>query len=193
MKVDQRYYRLFNKNGRVIRSILSNTHKKKYTADNSPIPHNKVGIESILIPIEQFNDLCAANSASAKDAYFDGETRFENIKFDKLNEKILMSIPSIKKRYLKRLQRTLDEEGQKDSPDATKVIKTMLEFKKVKEYSNLKWYEIAQQYCPASKDGIKKLLKEKIVELGGTVSTGESVGKKRSKKEKKDEHSAQEQ
>ena len=189
-----KYYRLFNKDGKIYYSILSSTFLRRSNIDNIPTPGRLEGCENIIVPIDQIADLCKKNNSSIDDAYFDGATLVENIRFDSKKEKFLMDDKSIKLDYISKLNKVLDEEQEKDSPDITKVVKTMLELRRLISYSKLKWYEIAQQSCPDSKVEIKKLLNKKIEELTGkTTLVEESSGKKRQKKEKKTQLNAEKQ
>ena len=189
-----KYYRLFNKDGKIYYSILSSCFLRRINLDSVPTPDHLVGCENIIVPIVQIVELCKKNNSSIDDAYFDGPTLIENIKFDSKKEKFLMNHKSIKLDYISKLNKILDEEQEKDSPDVTKVVKTMLELRKLVGYSKLKWFEIAQQSCPDSKVEIKKLLSKKIEELSGkTTLMEESSGKKRQKKEKKTQLNAEKQ
>lgn len=154
------------------KKIISGYEKRELTFDDCRFPEEFIDLD--FIDVDESN-IPVSNSNTGdyhEMLYFDGDCKLENLKQDKSWETVLMPSFLIVKKHIKHLDKSLDAELAKDSPDPIAAIKLSQKkeaAKKLDPITNEKeLLEIALEglgRASVEKPIIKAKLEEKIKDL----------------------------
>jgi len=152
--------------------VIVDTPSMKYQElgiDKCPHPGRFRNGEPFDIEVMEYDDLVAIatnNEAGSAQFYYDGDT----LKHDDDRSELLMYVDEIKTKHYKRLEKKIDEELNKATPDPVELIRLRRGQEKAKNMTDVQAYQ--QALANLIEDGhkkpkIKAKLEAKINEITG--------------------------